>query len=46
MLNTVSHGVNESASNQLSDTQQLINDSINKLDSELRDINHKVSQYG
>jgi hypothetical protein len=34
-----------SSPNSLADIQALINDSLKKLDPELRDINQKVSQY-
>jgi hypothetical protein len=42
MANGTVRGKDGSGSGSLSDAQQLINDSIGSLDSELRDINHKV----
>ena len=45
-MNTVPNGEGAPASNVLPDIRQLISASLKELDSELRDINHKVGyQY-
>jgi hypothetical protein len=41
----ISNGIDGPASKPLFDSQKLINDSMQDLDSELREINHKVRQF-
>jgi hypothetical protein len=45
MSTNMSPGINGSSSKPLFDSQKLINDAMNDLDSELREINHKVRQF-